>query len=183
MKVIFVRHGETHANTKGVFYTGGNGPTALLTQRGRQQAQKLTEDLKNESIEQIICSPLKRTRQTAETINQLHQAPIKIDPRITDTFIDPNYAGKSVKLHQDFLRKNFWDGRLGKSETKKEETARIKDFINDLKGEYKREGTVLVVTHEAPLQIIKAILEKGEYGPEDYFSNSISNCQKLVYSL
>lgn len=41
-----------------------------LNETGIEQAKQAKEQLKNYNIDQIICSPLKRTRKTAEIINE-----------------------------------------------------------------------------------------------------------------
>lgn len=44
MKIYFIRHGETVWNTLRIFQGSSNSP---LTEKGREQAKKLGERLKN----------------------------------------------------------------------------------------------------------------------------------------
>ena len=183
VKIILVRHGQTLANAKYVFYGRDNqNPNTLLTETGKKQAEQLANDLKNEQIDLIICSPLVRAIETAKIINTKHNAKIKIDKRIADIKIDVKYAGKSAKLFLDVLQKDFWQGRLGRSETSKELFKRIKNFVNDLK-KYRNKNTILIVSHGAPMKIMKAIFEKRKYGLKYRSSNKTNNCQKIVYYL
>jgi broad specificity phosphatase PhoE len=45
-----------------------------LSEKGRQESEKLAQRLKDETIDIMFHSPLTRARQTAEIINQYHQA-------------------------------------------------------------------------------------------------------------
>lgn len=65
MKLYLVRHGETHANVRGVYY----GSSDLdLNAQGLLQAQQLAELLRNVHFDNAITSGLKRTQQTAKEI-------------------------------------------------------------------------------------------------------------------
>ena len=67
MKIYVIRHGQTDWNVAGKC----QGRTDIeLNETGIEQAKQAKEQLKNYNIDQIICSPLKRTRKTAEIINE-----------------------------------------------------------------------------------------------------------------
>ena len=77
MKLIFIRHGYSKSNEKGLF-TGRTNVS--LTQLGFIQAKKTAEFLaKNFSIDKIYSSPLKRARQTARPIADAFGLPVIID--------------------------------------------------------------------------------------------------------
>ncbi|MCD6471280.1 histidine phosphatase family protein [bacterium] len=179
MKVIIVRHGETKGNANGVIYGKNN---LSLTKKGRKQAELAREKLKNEKINRIICSPLKRAIETAKVINQYHHLPIKLEKRIVDIRIDKRYGGQKAEVYRKVLRKNFWRGRLGRNETSEEMVKRIKSFLVDLKKKYKKEA-VLIVGHEDPIKVMKAILEGKKYNAKYYFSNHIKNCQIIKLNI
>ena len=65
-KVLYVRHGQSETNLRGVF-AGGNDDTRL-TDLGREQAKNAGKELKGIKIDRIICSPLSRTYETAQII-------------------------------------------------------------------------------------------------------------------
>lgn len=65
MAVYFVRHGETKCNIDGVYYGSLDVP---ITDKGRQQAEHVGELLKDVTFDRIICSGLKRTKETAEAV-------------------------------------------------------------------------------------------------------------------
>jgi broad specificity phosphatase PhoE len=66
--IYFVRHGESEANQRGIF--AGQKEDSVLTEKGREQARATVKEIKikNLIIDKIICSPLKRTKETAEII-------------------------------------------------------------------------------------------------------------------
>lgn len=59
-----------------------------LTEKGIRQAKAVAKRLKDENIDMIISSDLKRARQTAEEINKFHSVEIKDDARLRDILSD-----------------------------------------------------------------------------------------------
>ena len=69
MKLILIRHGETLWNKEGRV----QGTSDIeLSDIGTNQAGLLASSLKNQHIEAIYSSPLKRALQTAQIINDFH---------------------------------------------------------------------------------------------------------------
>ncbi|HBT81138.1 hypothetical protein A2757_02430 [Candidatus Giovannonibacteria bacterium RIFCSPHIGHO2_01_FULL_48_47] len=64
MKLYFVRHGETNSNLQKSVVSFND----QLTELGRKQAQELAERIAHVSIDVMIASPHKRTKETAEII-------------------------------------------------------------------------------------------------------------------
>ncbi len=63
-KFIFVRHGQSTGNADGYIATA----ETKLSELGIKQARETAEKLKKHNIDTIICSPMIRAQQTAETI-------------------------------------------------------------------------------------------------------------------
>ena len=85
MKIILVRHGESIANSKGI--SQGNQDEwedTNLTEKGFKQARGVAERLREEPIDLIFSSDLKRAKQTAEEINKFHNVPIQLEPNLRD---------------------------------------------------------------------------------------------------
>ena len=76
MRLYFARHGESEANTTGVF--SNRPPGHALTAAGREQAQGLADRLRAEGIAQIYSSPLLRAQQTAEILAATVGAPVEV---------------------------------------------------------------------------------------------------------
>src|SRR6185369_5325047 len=97
--IYFVRHGESEANLKGVF--AGQRDDSLLTQKGREQARKTAENIKEKGLvfDRIISSPLKRTFETAKIIASIigfDTNKIEIDSCITEYDMG-NLTGTPIK--------------------------------------------------------------------------------------
>ena len=88
-----MRHGRTNYNDLGLCNDDPNADVHL-NDVGKQQAQAAAEQLRDVRLDRIIVSPLSRTRQTAEFVNQYHGTPIEVHPDITD--IRPGFDGKAV---------------------------------------------------------------------------------------
>jgi len=63
MRLILIRHGQTPANVLGQLDTAHPGPG--LTERGHEQAAKIPDALRAESVDAIFASTLTRTQLTA----------------------------------------------------------------------------------------------------------------------
>lgn len=64
IKIIFVRHGQSEGNANGFIADA----TAKLTEVGAEQARATALKVKDKGITKIVCSPMIRAQQTAETI-------------------------------------------------------------------------------------------------------------------
>ncbi len=62
MRLLLIRHGQTHSNVSGSLDTAR--PGADLTDLGREQAELLVERLKDEPVDALHASTLVRTQQT-----------------------------------------------------------------------------------------------------------------------
>ena len=73
MRLILVRHGETDWNkerrVQGLSNLG-------LNETGRKQAEALARALKNERVEAIYASPLRRAHETAYAISRFHRVEV-----------------------------------------------------------------------------------------------------------
>lgn len=86
VKVIFIRHGESTANT-GLAST--DIASIALTERGREQAQHIALEW-DEPPTLIVTSPFLRTRQTAvPTIARFPGVPVEIWPIEEFTYLQP----------------------------------------------------------------------------------------------
>ena len=81
MKLLFTRHGQTEWNVLGKVQGRAD---ISLNEKGKEQARKTAEKLQNEDFDLIICSPLKRARETAEIINIGRNVPVIYDETIAE---------------------------------------------------------------------------------------------------
>lgn len=76
MKLYFVRHGESEANT---FHIISNREQPHpLTERGRQQASALADGLGDIRVDGMFCSPVLRARQTADILSSALAVPYQV---------------------------------------------------------------------------------------------------------
>lgn len=110
MKIIMVRHGQSIANSKGI--SQGNKDEWIdkpLSKKGKEQAEKVAQRLKNEDIGIIYSSDLKRAKETAEIINEFHNVKIKSDNRLRDMLNDENleeFIKKCVNSFRDIEKEH-----------------------------------------------------------------------------
>jgi broad specificity phosphatase PhoE len=76
MRLLLLRHGQTHGNTAGALDTAE--PGLHLTELGRHQAEAAARALAERGVEQIFVSTLVRTHQTAAPLARL----LGIEPRV-----------------------------------------------------------------------------------------------------
>ena len=79
--LYITRHGQTDWNVSKKVMGRRDEP---LNEKGLLQASETRDNLLNTDIDLIICSPLQRARQTAETINKDRNIPIIYDERIIE---------------------------------------------------------------------------------------------------
>ena len=177
MKLILVRHGETHWNKDGLVQGGDSD--IELNDTGLEQARKLAAFLKNEPIIAILSSPLRRAIATAEIIASHHQLPVEIDQGLRELKVG-DLEGISVSnlrtTFSRFLLQWWQDGetmKLPNGESLVELQQRAWKAVERLLERHKtnpghNEGTtVVVVSHYF---VTLAIILKALNLPLDYFT-------------
>ena len=168
-KLTVLRHGESEGNLVPIYQ--GQEPSTDLTKAGRGQAKDAAEFLEGQKIDRVYCSPLKRTRQTAEIVAKKHGAELIVDERLREVGFG-DYEGKAV----DFSDLSFIKARRAhKMENKKPESiyhfegmetwdevaARIESFLSEIMPKHRSEH-IVVVTHADPVQNIRAFFSKED---------------------
>lgn len=82
-KLYLVRHGESLANTKGVYQ--GQTYNTPLSPMGEKQANKLAEYFDVFEVDNILASPLTRTRETAKRVADRKHMLVIDTPEIIET--------------------------------------------------------------------------------------------------
>ena len=176
MKLILVRHGETHWN-EGKRIQGGDSDIEL-NKTGLEQARKLAVFLENEPITTILASPLRRATSTAEAISSNHRLPVEIDQGLKELNVG-EMEGMSVAnlrtTFSQFLLQWWQDGgatQLPNGESLVELQQRAWNVIERLlerhktNPEHNEDATVVVVSHYFTTL---AIILKALNLPLDYF--------------
>ena len=82
MKLYFVRHGESEANTAHVI--SNHGWMHPLTETGQQQARDLAARLSPIGAKIIYTSPLRRAVETAEILALALKLPVQVDDALRE---------------------------------------------------------------------------------------------------
>jgi broad specificity phosphatase PhoE len=169
LKLILVRHGETHWNKDGLVQGGDSD--IELNDTGFEQARKLAAFLKNEPITAILSSPLQRAIATAEVIASQHQLPVEIDQGLKELKVGDLEGIPISNLRTTFSRflLQWWqDGeamKLPNGESLVELQQRAWKVIEGLLEKHK-DRTAVVVSHYF---VTLAIILKALNLPLDYF--------------
>ncbi|MDR0805886.1 MAG: adenosylcobalamin/alpha-ribazole phosphatase [Enterobacteriaceae bacterium] len=162
MALFLVRHGQTTANAKGLFY----GSTDLeLTETGMAQAQQIGSLLKNVEFESVYCSGLQRTQQTASAILQL---PIRTQLSPPNRYIDPrlnelDFGDWEMRHYQEIAQHDpqSWQSWITDwqqaiptgGESFQHFAARVSEYAQQLRTEATA-GHQLIVAHQGVLRLI-----------------------------
>ena len=76
-ETLIIRHGQTDWNVSKRLQGHSDIP---LNEKGREQAAALAETLRDEKLDAIFSSDLKRALETARAIARLHHLPVQPDP-------------------------------------------------------------------------------------------------------
>ncbi len=83
--LLLLRHGET-AHSVARLFSGSGGDDVPLTPRGHIQAEAAAATLAGHTgIGAVVSSPLRRARETAETVASSLGVPVRVEPGLTET--------------------------------------------------------------------------------------------------
>lgn len=173
MKIYYVRHGQTDLNLAKKMQ--GGGTEKELNETGVSQAYNTKKELENVKYDLVICSPMKRAKQTAEIINEGRDIPIITDERIRERKLG-DYEGRDVT---EEMENNIWDYKLNynipNGENLHDFEKRIDEFFDDIKEKY-HDKSVLIVAHGEIAKVIKAHLY-GMPESQNLAEISMNNCE------
>jgi probable phosphoglycerate mutase len=177
MNLYVMRHGRTNYNELGLCNDDPNADVHL-DDIGKQQAQAAAEQLRDVTLDRIIVSPLPRTRQTAEFINQYHHAPIEVHPDISD--IRSGFDGESVEAYFDAITHDPLNARVNGGESLLDHKQRVLGFIHWL--QCQQQENILVVAHEETMRVFVSYFE-GNVPDEQLRDINMGNCEHRCYKL
>jgi broad specificity phosphatase PhoE len=97
--ILLIRHGTTDFNKNNILQgRTDNG----LNETGEKEAQLLAEYLKEEKIDAIYHSPLKRARQTSEKINRYHH----VEYKVINSFSEIDLGDWEGENYEDIVERN-----------------------------------------------------------------------------
>ncbi|MBQ4542334.1 MAG: histidine phosphatase family protein [Clostridia bacterium] len=164
MEILVMRHGTTVWNEKKITQGRTNN---RLSVAGKEIAMERAKEFKNEKIDLIFASPLMRTMQTANIMNQFHNVKIVKDERIIE--IDQGiFAGrKKSTLTPEEIELKRAQAEGTKMEKFSAVFKRCTEFIEFLKKEHS-DKRVLIVTHNIVASFIELAIKNGYEYKEEY---------------
>ncbi len=151
-RILLIRHGLTDSTGK---YLSGRTPGLLLNDKGRQQAQRLAQRLKDLPIAAIYCSPLERTMQTATPLADLLGLPCIVSTYFQEINFGEwtNKSLEEMRTNAGFIRFNTFRSstRIPGGELVSETQERVVCGIEKLR-DIHAEKTVAVFSHGDPIR-------------------------------
>lgn len=176
MEILLTRHGQTDWN---VLKKVQGKADIELNEKGIEQAKATRDALKNEKIDLILCSPLKRAKQTADIINQERNIPIIIDERISER----DFGEFEGMPNTDFDFNAFWSYKQNlqyeRAENIKDFFNRVFNFLNSIPNEYEGKR-ILIVAHGGISIPVKCYFE-GIPDVDTLLSLCLGNCEVAQY--
>lgn len=161
MRLILVRHGETNWNKTGKVQGGSSD--IELNKTGLEQAKKTADRLKDEKIDFIISSPMKRAIQTAKEIAKLHNKELIIN----NQFLERDF-GKLEGTEYEFLSNNMFKIFIEDS-FEENKIERLEDFTKRIENVYREifqkyfGKTVIIVSHSSTSKMLLSIILSKEF--------------------
>ena len=162
--IIFIRHGNSVANKKGILagtYDKG------LTLKGKSQAKQVAKALKDTDIDFVYASGLPRTIKTASYLAKAKKLPIHNEPRFSE-FHFGDYEGasykKTLEAGDPYLQtyvNDFINAAFPGGETVRELIARFHQATLDLAKKHSGK-TIAVATHAVALGSFIAYVKEGD---------------------
>ena len=151
MKLILARHGETEENVNKIIQ--GQMP-GKLTQKGIEQARKLALRLKDEKIDKIYVSDLKRAVDTAKEIIKDHPNAEVIYTQALREQSFGVHEGKpygTVSEEASKADKTRMEFKPEGGESLLEMKKRVTDFMHDII-KTNHDKTILIISHGGPIR-------------------------------
>lgn len=138
-RFIFLRHGETEGNAKGVYQP----PEIPLNPRGEEQARLAAEYLRAHRIDRILASDMRRAWQTAQTAATMTGAPVIPEPRLRERWFGDLIGTSSLDLN--------WRNEPPNGESLCDFVARTQAGLS---AALDTDASTLLVAHGGPLYVL-----------------------------
>ena len=176
MKLFVARHGKTVWNEQNRVC----GRTDVeLTEKGIDQAKMLAQEAKQQKLDIIISSPLKRARETAEIVAGECQIPVVIEDRLIEQDYGI-YEGVDRKDEAFLSNKRNFAYKYPGGESMMQVACRVYGLLDEIKEQYAGK-TVLLVCHGGVCRIINTYF--CDMTNDEFFNYNLANGKLEEYNL
>jgi broad specificity phosphatase PhoE len=157
MKLIFTRHGESQANIEGIL--SNRDLPHDLSEKGRWQAQHLSEQLLDMNVTAIYASPILRAQQTAEIVAGRLGLSFSVADALREFdcgVMEGRGDAAAWQAHHDVIK--AWtngqhDVRIEGGESFQDLKNRFQPFIADIVRQFENsQASILLISHGSVLQ-------------------------------
>jgi probable phosphoglycerate mutase len=158
MRLLLLRHGQTHGNTAGALDTGE--PGLELTELGQSQAEAAAQALAEPGVDQIFVSSLVRTHQTAAPLAHMLGVEPQVLPGLREIYAgdfnmrdDHDAIAGYIGVVADWIEGRY-DARMPGGESGHEFLQRYDESVAEIHRALLEAGqeSALVVSHGAALR-------------------------------
>ena len=177
MEILLTRHGQTDWN---VLKKVQGKADIELNKKGIEQAEATRDTLKNEKIDLILCSPLKRAKQTADIINQERNIPIIIDERVSERDFGEFEGMPNTDFDFNAFLSYKQNLQYERAENIKDFFDRVNKFLSSIRKEYAGKR-ILIVAHGGISIPVKCYFE-GIPDMDTLLPLCLGNCEVAQYT-
>jgi broad specificity phosphatase PhoE len=145
---VLARHGESTLNSENRI-NGDPAVPVALTEKGREEARLLGQQVAHVRLDVCICTRFTRTRETAEIALEGRDVPIEIAPLLDDIDVG-DLEGLSIEDYRAWKREHTRRDPFPGGESLDDAARRYAQAFRELLG--RPETSVLVITHEIPVR-------------------------------
>ncbi len=176
MKVIFLRHGESEYNAKGLI-NQDPGIKIHLTFKGKKQSEEVAKKFEGIRFDVIFVSEFSRTKETAEIINRHYNVPVLVDSRLNEARV--GFEGKTDAEYKLATSRDPFNFKLLGKESWQDLKKRVKNFLQDLKKE--NYNCVLIVSHQWTTRVANQIINK--FSDKEAYALPLKNCDFFEFEI
>jgi broad specificity phosphatase PhoE len=145
---VLARHGESTLNSENRI-NGDPAVPVALTEKGREEARLLGQQVAHVRLDVCICTRFTRTRETAEIALEGRDVPIEIAPLLDDIDVG-DLEGLSIEDYRAWKREHTRRDPFPGGESLDDAARRYAQAFRELLE--RPETSVLVITHEIPVR-------------------------------
>jgi alpha-ribazole phosphatase len=145
---VLARHGESTLNSENRI-NGDPAVPVALTEKGREEARLLGQQVAHVRLDVCICTRFTRTRETAEIALEGRDVPIEIAPLLDDIDVG-DLEGLSIEDYRAWKREHTRRDPFPGGESLDAAARRYAQAFRELLE--RPETSMLVITHEIPVR-------------------------------